>query len=403
MRTRKCVLAVGVVVLTVAGCSSDNSADEPEVGTPRAGSDLAAEAGSTEVEGPEPRLVVSDADSGRIEVIDLASEESVHAFDVENPSSITTINGRYVVATDDERATLLDPGSWTIEHGDHSHSYVKDPVRIGELEGVEPAHVIAGDRKVAVFFDGAGTADVVDFDSLSKGESTVATTLDVDPHHGIAVPLADHVVVSTGGTEEDLPSGLELHDAAGEFVRQLDGTCPEMHGEAVFSNYFVVACDDGLLKVDADFATTKIPYPPLAARAWSLAHGSRGSLVAAPTTDGVLVLDTRSGEWVQGYTADEAVSTGVSSDGKSVFSLQRDGTFRVFDAVTGAEISSTPVLAAPYDDADPQPTIEVGGTRAYVSDPAGNAVVEIDYRDAGRIARTFELGFSPDSIGVVGS
>ncbi|WP_338890673.1 hypothetical protein [Rhodococcus sovatensis] len=403
MYTRKCVLAVGVVVLTVAGCSSDNSADESEVGASRAGSDLAAEAGSTEVEGPEPRLVVSDADSGRIEVIDLASEESVHAFDVENPSSITTINGRYVVATDDDRATLLDPGSWTIEHGDHSHSYIKDPVRIGELEGAEPAHVIAGDRKVAVFFDGAGAADAVDFDSLSKGESTVATTLEVDPHHGIAVPLADHFVVSTGGTEEDLPSGLELHDAAGEFVRLLDGTCPEMHGEAVFSNYFVVACDDGVLKVDADFTTTKIPYPPMATRAWSFAHGSRGSLVAAPTTGGVLVLDTRSGEWVQGHTADEAVSTGVASDGKSVFSLQRDGTFRVFDAVTGAEISSTPVLAAPYDDADPQPTIEVGGTRAYVSDPAGNAVVEIDYRDAGRIARTFELGFSPDSIAVVGS
>lgn len=408
MFARRSVLAIGVIALTVAGCSSAESTDESieTTGAARPGSDLAAEAGSTEVEGPEPRLVVADADSGRIDVIDLASEESVHSFDTENPSTITTINGRYVVATDDERAHLLDPGSWTIDHGDHTHSYVKDPVEIGELDGDEPAHVVAGDRKVAVFFDGAGEADVVDFDSLSKGESTVTATLRSEPHHGIAVPLSDHFVVSTGGTEEDLPTGLELRDGTGESVRALDEACPEMHGEAVFSNYFVVACDDGVLKVDAtngDFTTTKFAYPEQAERAWSFAHGSRGSLVAAPTTAGILVLDTRSGEWVQARTADEALSTGVSSDGKTVFSLQTDGTFRVFDAVTGGELSSTPVLTAPYENSDPKPVIQVGGTRAYVSDPAANTVVEIDYRDAGRLARTFDLDFTPASIGVVGA
>ncbi|WP_308115285.1 MULTISPECIES: hypothetical protein [unclassified Rhodococcus (in: high G+C Gram-positive bacteria)] len=403
---RKLVLAVGVVALTVAGCSSEEPTEPvaEETGTVRAGSDLAAEAGSTEVEGAEPRLVVADADSGRIDVLDLATEESLHSFDVEDASRITTINGRYVVATDETKASVLDPGSWTIEHGDHSHSYIKDPVKIGTLDGDEPAHVIAGDRKVSVFFDGSGTADVIDFDSLSKGESTVATTIESAPHHGIAVPLSDHFVVSTGGTEEELPNGLELRDGSGELVRALEGTCPEMHGEAVFSNYFVVACEDGILKVDAtaDFATTKFPYPQNAERAWSVKHGSRGALVAAPTATGVLVLDTRSGQWVEARTADEAVASGMSSDGKTVLSLQTDGTFRTFDAVTGAELSSTPVLAGPVGE-DDSPAIVVAGTRAYVSDPAANAVVEIDYRDGGRVARTFDFEYSPGSIGVVGA
>ncbi|WP_231383912.1 MULTISPECIES: hypothetical protein [Nocardiaceae] len=406
MFARKTVLTIGIVALTAAGCgSSDDAAPVvEETGTARAGSDLAAEAGSTEVEGPEPRLVVADADSGRIEVVDLATEESVHTFDVGNASSITTINGRYAVATDDEHAHLLDPGSWTIDHGDHTHSYVKDPVDIGSLDGAEPAHVIAGDRKVSVFFDGAGRADVVDFDSLSKAESTVATTIESNAHHGIAVPLSDHFVVSTGGTEEDLPTGLELRDSSGDVVRPLDAACPEMHGEAVFSNYFVVACEDGVLKVDAsaDFATTKFPYPSPDARAWSFAHGSRGALVAAPTETGVLVLDTRSGEWVQARTADEALSAGVSSDGKTVFSVQADGTFRVFDAVTGAETSSTPVVRPTADDGD-APELQVGGTRAYVSDPVARTVTEIDYRDGGRVARTFDFDFAPASIGVIGA
>ncbi|WP_245819902.1 hypothetical protein [Rhodococcoides yunnanense] len=396
---------VGVIALVVAGCSSAETADGPVVegsGTARPGSDLAAEDGSTEVEGPEPRLVVADADSGRIEVLDLATEGTLASFEFDEASRITTINGRYVIATGAHQAHVVDPGSWTIDHGDHSHSYVKDPVAIGTLDGDEPAHVIAGDRKVAVFFDGTGTVDVVDFDSLSKGESAIATTFDADPHHGIAVPLSDHFVVSTGGTEEGLPDGLELRDGAGELVRALDVQCPEMHGEAVFSNYFLVACRDGVLKVDAaqNFSTTIWPYPTPGKRAWAFEQAPKGALVASSTERGVLVLDSRSGEWVRANTADESLASGVSRDGKTVFSVQADGTFRTFDAATGAELSSTPVLDGRNDVV---PAIVVGGTRAYVSDPAAKTVTEIDYRDGGRVARTFDFDFSPASIAVVGA
>ncbi|MGA9871916.1 MAG: hypothetical protein WBQ44_12340 [Rhodococcus sp. (in: high G+C Gram-positive bacteria)] len=410
MSVRKLVMLVGVSALAIAGCSSEENAAESSTasttGAARAGSDIAAEAGSTEVEGPEPRLVVADADSGRIEVIDLATEESVGSFDVESAARLTTVNGRYVVAVDGEggRVDFLDPGSWTIEHGDHSHSYVKDPTEIGSLVGEDPAHVIAGDRKVAVFYDGTGTADIVDFDVLGKGEATVATTVDAAaPHHGIAVPMSDQYVVSTGGTEEDLPNALELRNETGEMVRALDGSCPEMHGEAVFSSYLVLACEDGVLKVEDDFTTTKMPYPTAGNRAWSFDHQGKSALVSAATAGGVLVLDTRSGQWVEAKTADEALASGVSGDGKTIFSLQTDGTFRTFDGVTGAELSSTPVLSAPYVEDDETPSMQVGGNRVYVSDPKADTVTEIDYRDAGRIARTLDLDISPASIGVVGA
>lgn len=401
MSGRKLVLIVGVAALVAAGCGGEEPPADSGAGTAQPGSDLAAEAGATEVEGPEPRLVVADADSGRIEVIDLATEESLTSFDVENPSRLVTVNERYVVAVDSEdgHVHFLEPGSWSIDHGDHSHSYVKEPTRIGTLDGEKPAHVIVGDRKVAVFFDGTGAADVVDFDALNDGDSTAATTLEVDePHHGIAVPMSDHFVVSTGGTEDDLPNALELLDDSGATLRTLDGTCPEMHGEAVFSNYFLVACEDGVLKVDGtDFTTTKLPYPNPDNRVWSF-DGS-GPLVSSATTDGVLVLDSRSGEWVQARTSDEAVASGISRDGTTLFSVQQDGTFRTFDAVTGAELSSTPLMEGPVEAAD----IQVAGSRVYVSDPDANTVSEIDYRDSGRVARTFDLDFSPASMGVVGA
>ncbi len=401
MSGRKLVLIVGVAAFVTAGCGGEESSSEPEAGTAQPGSDLAADAGSTEVEGPEPRLVVADADSGRVDVIDLGTEQALESFDVGNPSRLVTVNERYVVAVDstDGHVHFLEPGSWSIDHGDHSHSYAKSPSEIGSLDGEKPAHVIVGDRKVAVFFDGTGTADVVDFDALSDGDSTVATTLEVgEPHHGIVVPMSDHYVVSTGGTEDELPSALELLDESGRSVRTLDGTCPEMHGEVVLSNYFLVACEDGVLKVEGtDFTTTKLPYPNPENRAWSF-DGS-GPLVSAATADGVLVLDSRSGEWVHATTADEAVASGISGDGKTVFSVQQDGTFRTFDAVTGAELSSTPLMQGPVEAAE----IQVAGNRVYVFDPGANSVSEIDYRDSGRAARTFELDFSPASIGVVGA
>lgn len=410
MSVSQLVMIFGVSTLAIAGCSSEESwgevSTESTTGAAGAGSDLAAEAGSTEVQGPEPRLVIADAASGRIEVMDLATEESVGSFDVENAARLTTVNGRYVVAVDGEggRVDFLDPGSWTIEHGDHSHSYVKDPAEIGSLDGEDPAHIFAGDRKVAVFYDGTGTADVVDFDTLSKGEVTVATTVEaVAPHHGIVIPVSGQYVVSTGGGEADLPNALELRNEAGELVRALDGTCPEMHGAAVFSRYFVLACDDGVLKVEDDFTTAKLAYPTPGNRAWTFDHQGKGALVSAATAGGVLALDTRSGRWVEAKTADEALASGVSGDGKTIFSLQTDGTFRTFDGVTGAELSSTPVLSARYDEGDPVPSVQVGGNRVYIADPEAGTVIEIDYRDAGRVSRTIDLGFSPASVGVVGT
>ncbi|MET4049412.1 MULTISPECIES: hypothetical protein [unclassified Rhodococcus (in: high G+C Gram-positive bacteria)] len=409
MSASRLVMIFGVSTLAIAGCNSAESSEvstESTAGVAGAGSDLAAEAGSTEVEGPEPRLVIADADSGRIEVIDLATEESVGSFDVENAARLTMVNGRYVVAVDSEggRVDFLDPGSWTIEHGDHSHSYVKDPAEIGSLDGEDPAHVLVGDRKVAVFYDGTGTADVVDFDILSKGEATVATTVEaVAPHHGIVIPVSGQYIVSSGGGEGDLPNALELRNEAGELVRALDGACPDMHGTAVFPRYFVLACDDGVLKVEDDFTTTKLPYPTVGNRAWSFDHQGKGAIVSAATAEGVLALDTRSGRWVEAKTADKALASSVSADGKTIFSLQTDGTFRTFDGVTGAELSSTPVLSARYDEGDPMPSVEVGGNRAYISDPEAGTVIEIDYRDAGRISRIIDLGFSPASVGVVGA
>ena len=88
-----------------------------------------------------------------------------------------------------------------------------------------------------------------------------------------------------------------------------------------------------------------------------------------------------------------------------MFAVLADGTFRVYDAQSGAETASSRVLARPYDPSEAAatpPVIVVGGTRAYVSDPASKSVAEIDFRDNARVARILDIGVSASTLGVVG-
>ncbi|MBC2640103.1 MULTISPECIES: ABC transporter [unclassified Rhodococcus (in: high G+C Gram-positive bacteria)] len=414
--TRAAIAAVAV--LTLGACAAPDEEAASPGGRSQPGSDLAAEAGSTEVEGPEPRLVVSDADSGRVDVLDLATAETLHSFEFDNPARITTVKDRYAFAVDGAGGAVhvVDGGSWTIDHGDHTHSYTKPPVELGAVEGGGPSHVIEGDDAVATFFDGDGAARVIDFAALRKDSIDVGTVVETDgPHHGVALPIADGVVVSRAAAygTDSRPAGFEFNPGNGEVPRRFDTACPNTHGAAVTDTDVLAACDDGLFLATTTagaWTSEKIPYPAgidAATRPTSV-RGQDGLPIhvaaagPAATNDGVLIFDSRTRGWTHVRTADRVVDVALPGDGRSVFAVLADGTFRMYDTTSGAETASSRVLAAPYDATVTPPVVVVGGTRAYVSDPASKTVAEIDFRDDARVARTLDVGVAASTLGVVG-
>ncbi|MGW0184039.1 zinc ABC transporter permease AztB, partial [Nocardia sp. NPDC003345] len=160
----------------------------------------------------------------------------------------------------------------------------------------------------------------------------------------------------------------------------------------------VIACADGALLVDEDndtFTAEKIPYPAgTSGSAAEFFHRS-GSDVLVTTRDArVLVLDIGKRSWRSIGTGPVTAAT-TAGAGTAILALSPDGVLHAYDPATGAETAHNRVLAAPVDPAAP-PVLQVDTDRAYVNDPAGRQIHEIDYADGLRIARSFPLDIRPD-------
>src|SRR5699024_7427596 len=160
---------------------------------------------------------------------------------------------RHLFLTEGDSFRLLDTGTWSEPHGDHSHSYTTDPVLSDQrVEGSHPGHLVVHAGIAAAFFDGDGV--VKTFDPTSLDASTPISTDDQplpDPHHGVAVPRGDGSVVLTEGTE-DSRSTVLLQDADGEEIARTDD-CPGVHGEAVAADGVItLGCENGIVIVIVD-------------------------------------------------------------------------------------------------------------------------------------------------------
>ncbi|WP_235030883.1 hypothetical protein [Nonomuraea solani] len=325
---------------------------------------------------PQSRLVLADADTGKVHLLDLLTERATAIADVGRDMRGITGDGRFAYLDAGAGGLrVVDGGAWAVDHGDHFHYYRTTPRDLGTIAGRPPYETVA-DTATTVVRSGDGTVRLLDRARMEKGELAETGTRNA----AAAVPYRGRLLVAEAGA---------VRVEGGDDV----GACEDAEGTAVTRRGVVFGCADGALLVGEKFKGVKIRNEASEGdRAKEFRHRPGSSTLVAKAGDqGIWVLDVAARTWRLLKTGPVVAVNAVGEDGP-VLSLTEDGVLHAHDPATGKETAATKLLATPLTGA---PAIQVDTSRAYVNDPAGKAVYEIDYNDDLRRARTFKPGFTP--------
>lgn len=373
-------LAAAAALLALAACST-GPADEPEASaetTPHGYVEGASEA-------EEPQLgLLGITEAGAVTFLDVLSEE---ATDVGELGAVeqTDDDGRFVAASTDDGIAIVDSGSWTVEHGDHNHYYRAQPHVAATIDGEGPVRIASTELVTVVLAQGSGEVVVLDRGALGQGEASEVARFDADAV--AAIPLGEGIVLADA-------SGVRVVDQQGEDLGET-ATCTDPADAMTTRVGVAVACAEGAVLATAEDAPMEaIPYPAgtdPAAIATSLdGRPGRPSVAAVAGDTGFWLLDTRERTWTLVPTPTPLAHVAAVDDAdEHVVAVATDGRILSLDA-TGAELGATDAVLAAAVAAGETPTIDLDASRAYVP-LADGTVLEIDYADGARVARTLAL------------
>ena len=380
---------------------------------------------ATQQEAPTPRLVLTY--DGGIVVIEADTLDTVADLSIEGFNRLNNAgDGRHVAVSTAGGWAVVDAGTWSEAHGDHSHYFTAEPELYGVvIEAETPGHVVVHDGLVSLFDDATGHVTVVEAsewaDMAEHGHAHIVSEYDSEAaHHGVAVALADGGLVVTRGTS-DGRTGAMLLDADGAEVAVSDA-CPGVHGETAFhtgrGDVVVTGCEDGAL-VFADGQVHKIAAPDAFGRIGNAFSVNDSSVVLGDyKTDpeggiglGQITLidvDTESILVVDPFLEADAEYTwrGLARgvDGEALV-LGTDGVLRVLDPVTGEQLRAIDVVEpwevpAEWQTAHPALTVLEG--MAYVTEPATGTIHIVDYV-GGEVWKSAAIGVTMNEVvGVTG-
>ncbi|MCQ4195883.1 hypothetical protein M4J08_006623 [Streptomyces parvulus] len=285
-----------------------------------------------------------------------------------------------------------------------------------EYKGSKPGHVVRHGGKTVLFTDGTGEVNAFDPAELAGGKQPKTRSYtSAEPHHGVAIELADGELLTTLGTEEKRTGALVLDKDGKEIARSED--CPGVHGEAAAQGEVVgLGCEDGvLLYKDGEF--TKVDAPGEYARTGNQA-GSDASpiLLGDHKTDPeaelerptrISLIDTRTAKMrlVDLGTSYSFRSLARGPHGEALV-LGTNGVLHVIDPETGKverKIDAVGDWTEPLDWQQPRPTLFVRDHTAYVSDPGKRRLHSFDLDSGERVTSvTLPKGTNELSGTVVG-
>lgn len=348
------------------------------------------------------RLIVSDAKTNMLTVLDTASGRALATFGTPGKlSGLYTGPGRtlaYALHRDDDRVTVLHSGLGTVDHGDHRDLVRGAPHVLATLNvGGQPTHFFTHGDRIAIFNDKSG--DVAVFGETLLGKTNDMQLVKVaQPDHGAPTLIGD--VLLSGHLRLNRVDAYDL--GTGRLLRTVDTPCPGLHGQAVLGQTSYFGCTDGVLAVTVqgrEVSARKLPNPA------NTPQGTRVGTVAAH--DKSPVLYGNFGPGLVRWTAPETALTPVrlpaaplkflfTADGQRLVVLTADGELHTLHGSTSRVLRRAKVVAPadPADKAAVRPAMTLGAAHAYVTSPATGEVLEVSLADLS-VTRRLAVGGTP--------
>ncbi|MFJ5840576.1 hypothetical protein ACIQGO_28175 [Streptomyces shenzhenensis] len=399
---RKVTPRASAALVLTALLATSCSAEKDNASRPTASSSPATPhgyvEGAQEAAEQQSRLLLNDPRSGNTRVLDLITGKVHKTAQVEGAERLGT-DGRFGYLHASGGTHVLDGGAWMVDHGDHVHYYSAAIRDVGELP-VGRAAQVRSDVVVTAVTDEDGQTVLYDRSKLEKGKIASPRTL-AGTYTSAVVPYEEHLLAFV---DEGRTAKLVVLDRKGERVASPGVECEEPRGDAVTRRGVVLGCADGALLVREQggaFTAEKISYAedvPAAERATDFRQRPGSDTLTAPAGhDAVWVLDVTERTWTRVETG-PVVAANTAGEGSPLLVLEADGSLHGYDIVTGRQLARTTSLLTGevrVGTAGNAPVVEVDRSRAYINDPDGKKVFEIDYNDDLRVARSFDLDIEP--------
>lgn len=352
------------------------------------------------------RLVVADGQAHTLTVLD--AKEGTRLASFSTPGRVGNVmpssNRRWVYAVhpDNNRVTVLDSGLRLVDHGDHSDLKVEAPfVRGTVYTGKKPIDFWAANGMATVHNDDDGTLAVFDDERLELALDYVEIK-GAGTGHNNAVVLEDTVLLSLASQGRVTAYGMD-----GKVKAAFEG-CPGTHGWTTRGTTFAAAgCTDGVMlftMLGPTVQMTKVGEPagsPENARVSTITSHKSSPVLVGNFGQGLAIVWPDRPELSAMPLSANPLRFAFDHDGARLIALTADGKVQAVDPLEARVVWRVDAVTA-WDVAvgGPRPSIAVGETSAWATDPPRGEVVEIGLA-TGAVVRRIPVGGTPTLIALV--
>lgn len=347
------------------------------------------------------RLFIADHSLPIVRAIDLKSVKEIGRFDIDGYAALSlSQSGRTVFAVQGEKNIVqaIDTGISLSDHGEHRDIELSDPKLIPTaIKGEKPGHVVSHGDDVAIFYDRGGTFDLFSEVELINGKPAIRAFGTTAAHHGVAVPMGNHLLVSVPNMDEpvrdgELPPrlGLRVLDRKGQQVGQVE-TCTGLHGETTSARLVAFGCEEGVLVVRPGGIDG--PKIEMLAYGSAMPKGKVSTLLGGASMQfflgnygeqNIVLIDPDN--QAEPYKLIELPTRRIDfvldpANPRHGYVLTENGNLHLIDVVNGV-ISKSGNVTEPYSKdghwRDPRPRLAVAGDLIAITDPRNGLVRLID-------------------------